>query len=109
MRMRTSRRDTAEVYRRPPRATGHAGGRNWPLVQVDDSHPDRLQDGLRAVPRVELLVDRRQVVLHGLLADEKALGDFRRRAAIRDELEYLFLTARDDPRVLVGGLVELAN
>ena len=42
--------------------------------QLDDAHPHGLQHGLRAVAGVELLVDRRQVVLHRLLADVQLLG-----------------------------------
>ena len=71
-------------------------------VEVDDAHPDGLEHGLGAVPGVELLVDRRQVVLHRLLADVELLGHLGGGAAVGDELEDLFLPLGDDP-VLLGG------
>ena len=62
------------------------------------------EHGLRAVPGVELLVDRRQVVLHRLLADVQLLGHLGGRAAVGDELEDLFLALGDDALFFVGRL-----
>src|SRR5690606_11553833 len=47
-------------------------------VQADYAHSHGLQDRLGAVPGVELLVNRSQMVLDGLLADVELLADLAR-------------------------------
>ena len=80
------------------RAAGRRAGPE--LRQLHDAHPHRLEHGLGAVAGVELLVDRRQVVLHRLLADVELLGHLGRGAAVGDELEHLFLALGDDAVLL---------
>ncbi len=70
-------------------------------AQFDDAHAHGREHGLGAVAGVELLVDRRQVVLHRLLADVELLGHLGGRAAVGDELQHLFLALGDDPVLLV--------
>src|SRR5262249_1740826 len=73
-----------------------ASGPGW-SVEADDAHADRTEHGLRAVAGVELLVDRREVVLPRLLADVELLRDLGGRAPVGDELEDLFLPLRHRP------------
>ena len=54
------------------------------------------EHGLGAVAGVQLLVDRRQVVLHRLLADVQLLRHLGRRAAVGDQLQHLFLALGDE-------------
>ena len=72
---------------------------------MNDAHANGLQDGLGAVAGVELLVDRREVVLDGLLGDVEALGDLGCSAPIRDELEDLFLALGDHALLLGAGFL----
>src|SRR5262249_25495858 len=103
---------TLEAVRRGTGATAGAGG--WTLVnggsaQADDPDPHRRQDGLGPVPGVELLVDRGQVVLHGLPADEEAFGDLAGGEPVGDVLEDLFLTGRQGGAVAGVGRAELGE
>src|SRR5204863_9318019 len=66
-------------------------------AEADDAAPDRRENGLGPVAGLELLVDRRQVVLHGLAADEQPGGHLARGAAVGNELED-FLLARPQGR-----------
>src|SRR3954451_2296073 len=66
-------------------------------VQANDSHTDGLHHRLRAISRLELLVNRGEVVLHCFLADVETRCDLWRRATIGDELEYFLFALGDDP------------
>ena len=57
--------------------------------EPNDAHFHGTDDRLSPVSRVEFGVDRSQVVLDGLQADEQGLGDFGRREALSDQLEDL--------------------
>src|SRR6476646_4673054 len=70
------------------------------LPQVNDPHPDGLEHRLGAIPRIELLVDGRQVVFHGLLADVEPSCDLRSGAAVRDQLQHLFFALGDETVLL---------
>src|SRR5262245_6958934 len=74
---------------------------SWTSVQADDAHPHGLEYRLCAVACIELLVDRREMVLHSLLTDVHLLRHLGCRAAVGDELEHLFF-ARGDHTVVLG-------
>ena len=61
------------------------------LLELHDPEAHAAQDGLRPVPRVELGVDRREVVLHRLRADEERARDLGGRVAVGNELQDLVL------------------
>ena len=62
---------------------------------MHDAETQGDQDRLRPVSRVELLVDRRQMVLHRLLRQVQPSGDLWGRTAIGDGLQDLGLTSGD--------------
>src|SRR5437870_11297601 len=76
------------------------------VVEVDDAHAHGPQHGLRAVARVELLVDRGQVVLHRLDADVELGRHLCRREAVGHELEDLLLALAKE-RLLGSGAAAL--
>src|SRR5438132_1448795 len=51
-------------------------------AQAHDPDPNGGEDRLGPVPGLQLLVDRGQVVLHGLSADEEVAGDLAGGAAV---------------------------
>ena len=53
----------------------------------DDSHFDRPDDRMSAVPGVNFCVDRREVVLYRLLTDEHVAGNFWRLLTFGEKLE----------------------
>ena len=61
------------------------------LLELDDPESHPAQHGLGPVAGVELGVDRREVVLHRLRADEERAGDLGGRVPVRDELKDLAL------------------
>src|SRR5205085_9072845 len=88
-----------------PRSIGHSahfpttlrqGSRAGWSVQANDAHSYRPQDGLGAVARLELLVNRRQVVLDRLHTDVELAGHLGGRQPVGHELEHLFFPFGDD-------------
>ena len=53
---------------------------------------NRVEGKFQAVGDAELIENIVQVILHGLLADEKLFADFPVAKALRDELHDLFFT-----------------
>ena len=76
---------------------------------MDDAHTHSGKHGLGTISGVKLLVDRCEVVLDRLLADEQLLGDLWGRASVSDELENFFLTLGDDALLLRHWLVHASN
>src|SRR3954469_10023657 len=63
------------------------------LSEANDAYAHGCEHCLRSVTRVKLFVDRCEVVLHGLAADEQLRRDLRGAQAVGDELQH-FLFAR---------------